>query len=240
MLNGLPIMTGVVKEIGKDKDKLNKITVTIPILDNVELEARIGYPIVGNKYGLVWSPDVGQEVLLAFPYGEINQPVIVCAMYNAKNKPPKELKKDNQDIYYKSKEGNEIVIHDEKDKSKISVTTKKGHMLIYDDKNETLVTKAKSGDNSIVFDLKKGEITLKIKKKAVVKANSDTFTVEANKGGELKSSGGKFVANCNNVQLQGKSGVKIESKATLQAKGSIFKLEGQATGSVKAGILKLN
>jgi type VI secretion system secreted protein VgrG len=143
MLNGLPTMTGIVKEIGSDEDKLNKIKVTIPILDDVELQARIGYPIAGPEYGFVWAPDVGQEVLLAFPYGEINQPIIICAMYNEKNKPPKELTKENQDIYYKSKTGNEFTFHDEEDKSKIEITTKKGHQLIYDDDQETLTIQSK-------------------------------------------------------------------------------------------------
>ena len=143
MLNGLPIMTGKVKEIGKDKDKINKITVTIPILDDMELEARILYPIAGNNYGFVWSPDVGQEVLLGFPYGEINQPVIMGTMYNMKNKPPQVLKKENQDIYYKSQFGNELTIHDEKNKSKIEITTQKGHKLIYDDDKETLTIQSK-------------------------------------------------------------------------------------------------
>ncbi len=143
MLNGLPIMTGKVKEIGTDEDKLNKITVTIPILDDMELEARILYPIAGDKYGFVWSPDVGQEVLLGFPYGEINQPVILGAMYNEKNKPPQELKKENQDIYYISQVGNEIVMHDEEDKSKIEITTQKGHKVILDDEEETFTVQSK-------------------------------------------------------------------------------------------------
>ena len=97
----------------------------------------------GNKYGFVWSPDVGQEVLLVFPYGDINQPIILGSMYSEKNKPPQELKKDNQDIYYKSKEGNEFTIHDEKNKSKIEITTQKGHKLIYDDDKETLTIQSK-------------------------------------------------------------------------------------------------
>lgn len=136
-------MTGKVKEIGKDKDKLNKITVTIPILNEMELEARICYPIAGNNYGFVWSPDVGQEVLLVFPFGDINQPIILGSMYNEQNKPPQELNKDNQDIYYKSKVGNEFTIHDEKNKSKVEITTQKGHKLIYDDDKETLTIQSK-------------------------------------------------------------------------------------------------
>ncbi len=143
MLEGLPPMTGKVKEIGKDKDKLNKITVTIPILNEMELEARICYPIAGNNYGFVWSPDVGQEVLLVFPFGDINQPIILGSMYNEQNKPPQELNKDNQDIYYKSKVGNEFTIHDEKNKSKVEITTQKGHKLIYDDDKETLTIQSK-------------------------------------------------------------------------------------------------
>ncbi len=95
-------------------------------------------------------------------------------------------------------------------------------------------------DNSLIFDLKNGELTMQLKKKIVLKANSDTATVEDGNGMAVSSSQGKFTAECNNIELTGNAGVKIESKASLEAKGATFNLEGSGTGNVKAGILNLN
>ncbi len=54
---------------------------------------RVGTMIAGNKWGTMFIPRVGQEVIINFLEGDPDQPIIVGSVYNEKNLPHYELDK---------------------------------------------------------------------------------------------------------------------------------------------------
>ena len=63
---------------------------------------RVGTLFAGNKWGSVFTPRVGQEVIVDFLEGDPDQPIIVGSVYNAENMPHYELPKYKTLSYIKT------------------------------------------------------------------------------------------------------------------------------------------
>ena len=63
---------------------------------------RVGTSFAGNKWGTMFIPRVGQEVIVDFLEGDPDQPIIVGSVYNAQNMPHYELPKYKTLSYIKT------------------------------------------------------------------------------------------------------------------------------------------
>ena len=244
---------GIVQKITDDKSKLNKVRVIIPEENNLD----VGYASVitdyaGKKFGSVNIPSVGQPVIVDFLNGNINQPIILGCIYAPKFEPPLNIDKKNEIVYLKTAAGMEIKIENKKDKQKVSIKTKKGHMINLDDDKETATISSKNGKNAITLKLKKGEIEINSEKKITFKAGKDTMTLADGKGLNIKSNAGKITANVKefkvtaktNVNIKGNSNVTIDSsqkttlksKANVQVSGMGVKMKANTNLDLKASV----
>ncbi|MBI5083462.1 MAG: hypothetical protein HZB13_02545 [Acidobacteria bacterium] len=82
-------------------------------------------PYAGQNRGIYFSPEIGDEVMVSFEFGDTNRPIIVGSMWNGVERPPA------GEVY-----GNEYQNNDIK-----RIATKSGNRLVMDDKNgrETIV-----------------------------------------------------------------------------------------------------
>lgn len=210
---------GVVKEI-KDPDKLNRIKVVLTD-ETLELPyADVTTTFANKESGTVFVPQVNDEVIVGFLDGKINDPVILGTVYNNVNKPPHVIDEKNEIMMIKFPSGMTIEIDNKKDKSKVTLTTKKGHSVFIDDDKELAEIKEKSGKTSFTVDFKNGEIALKADKKISLTAGKDSLTVENQKGVAITSSAGKLNVNVNEVAVKAKSNLNMQANARVVVKGN--------------------
>jgi uncharacterized protein involved in type VI secretion and phage assembly len=50
--------------------------------------AQVAAPMAGNDRGVYFMPEPGDEVLVGFDHGDVNQPVVLGYMWSGRDKPP--------------------------------------------------------------------------------------------------------------------------------------------------------
>lgn len=199
--NSERIWGGVVPALvtnNNDDKKQGRVKVKFPWLDT-QLESgwvRIAGLGAGNGRGLMWIPEVNDEVLVAFEHGDFNHPYIVGGLWNGKDKVPEEdaIKNGKVEIRtLKTREGHIIRLTDGPDKSIEIIDADNNTSIKFDTKNKKIIVISK-GDMSIDAT---GDITLKGK----------NVTVEASSGLTLKGANGK-----------------LESSGPLTVKGSVVNI----------------
>jgi type VI secretion system secreted protein VgrG len=89
---------------------------------------RVGQNLAGKKWGAIYIPRIGQEVIVDFLEGDADQPIIVGSVYNASEMPPYKLPDEKtKTVIFKSNTSkggggfNEIRVEDKKDKEQIFI-----------------------------------------------------------------------------------------------------------------------
>lgn len=231
-----------------DPDDLGRVKVKYPGLgSNPEIEShwvRIAAPMAGPQRGLMFLPEVNDEVLIAFEHGDVSRPYIVGALWSSTDKPPKAKSeaiaqgKVNQRVV-KTRAGHLIVFDDKQGEEQISVTSKSGHTVVLDDKSgsEKITIKDKTGSNSMIIDSTNnsmaiavnGDFSVTAKGKVTIKSTQD-MTLEATGNGKFKGmqlalegvSKGELKAPM--LDLNGTGQAALKSSGILQIQGSLVKI----------------
>ena len=106
--------------------------------DNTDNTAwvRVGRDIAGSKWGTMFIPRVGQEVIVDFLYGNPDQPIVVGSVYNQQTMPHYELPKYKTLTYIKTRTSpddgkgyNELRFEDKANKEQVFVRSQKRYDL---------------------------------------------------------------------------------------------------------------
>jgi len=182
------VAVGIVTD-NKDPDGLGRVRVRYPWLakDAESFWARVCAPMAGKERGVVFLPEVDDEVLVAFQHGRIDAPVVVGSLWNGVDKPPV-TNADGKNVIreIKSRSGHVIRLDDTADAEKIEIIDKSGNNRLVIDTKANTVTIAAEGD--IVLESKSGCVALK-GKSVNVQSFSDAVSVDAKTGITLKASG---------------------------------------------------
>jgi len=229
LTNGVTI--GEVTNI-EDPDNLARVKVSLPILsdDNESDWVRVLQLGAGAARGMSISPDVGDEVLVAFENGDLQRPFVLGGLWSGSKRPVNanaikagkveqwSITNDTGDTIVMSRGGGadneyiELALH--KDAAVLFLGTEKTE-LTTPDKPITISTK----DASITMD--NGEITIKANK----------ITLDAKQDITLKGTNIKGTAKAN-AELTGTAGIKL--------KGAQAELAGDATTTIKGGMVNIN
>jgi len=95
--------------------------------------ARLAMPMAGADRGVVFLPEPGDEVLVAFERGDLRYPYIVGALWNGNARPPETNPdgKNNRRVI-KSRKGHQLVF-DDGPNGRIELTLSSGKKLAIDD-----------------------------------------------------------------------------------------------------------
>ena len=266
------VVTGVVTS-NVDPEKLGRVQVKypwLPKMNSSELSscwARLAFVGGGANRGIVFLPEVNDEVLLAFENGDMSSPFVLGVLYNGKDKPPKGIgelidsgtKKVNERVIV-SRSGHKIILDDTQGKEKITIQDKTGKNKIEIDstKNEfKIISEGKldlqsKGDLTLTTD---GKLTLKAKQDLAASTDSG-MSLKANKAIDVNATQSVSIKGNQSVSVSGNQKVDLKSGPaglTLQASGAELKgvkvdvkantmlsLGGTAMVQIQGGIVKIN
>lgn len=230
------IAVGIVTDIN-DPEKLGRIKVKLLMRDSSEFETdfiRIMTPMTGKEWGMLFFPEIGDEVIVAFAGGDIARPYVLGSLWNQEYKPPVEIKDGKNDIrQIKTKSGNTLTFTDEKDKEKIQINTPKSLNIIMDEENEVITLNDKDKKNILKIDSKNGIVTINAEKKIVIKTGNASIELDGNSNQIIMES-------TQMIQLKSQQ-ISIEAKSALQMKASSnINLKSDGPVNIKGAVVKVN
>jgi len=193
------VVLGIVSDTS-DPDKHGRVKLHFPWLadDYVSDWARVALPGAGPSRGLVWMPEVDDEVLVAFEHGDARRPIVLGGLWNSNDTAPPYGVPNGQPNARAlvSLKGHKLVLHDENDGS-IELTTGKGLTIVLDDDNNLISIKAGGGAKlSIEAD---GDISIAGHANVAIKSDS-------------------------NLSLSANGSIEVKASATTTVKGSVVQL----------------
>ena len=147
---------GVVEAIvvENDGDDEGRVKVKFPWFDggaSVTDWCRVSQLYAGNKYGSVFVPEKGDEVLVAFVHGDMRFPIVLGGLYNGVDKPPTARTGGRDQKIIRTRAGHEILLDDgAKD---IRITTAQGGNVTVTATGEITLTAKKVTVQSDAIDL---------------------------------------------------------------------------------------
>ncbi len=195
-------ITGVVIGIvtnNKDPDDLGRVKVKFPWLSDSDESnwARVISPMAGKERGIYFLPEVDDEVLVAFEFGDINMPYVIGSLWNGKDKPPQ-------------------TNSDGKNNMRI-IKSRSGHLIKLDDTDgaEKIEIIDKSEKNKIVIDAKNEKISIISSKDIEISAPNGKVTIEANDI-EAKSNA--------STKIEASAGMDLKASGNMNVKGATVNL----------------
>jgi uncharacterized protein involved in type VI secretion and phage assembly len=184
-----------------DPEKMGRVKLKFPWLsDTYESDwTRMTQFGAGPNSGAVFMPEVNDEVLVAFEFGDVRRPIVVGALYNGKDKP-------------RLGDG----LFDNGKVKRRGVVSRKGHrFILFDDDGKSGIALLTS-DSSIKISLNetKKEIHVVCKGKVRIEADDD---VSINSKNKVSIQGQQ-------VEVTGTSGVKVSSSSAVEVSGKPIKL----------------
>jgi phage protein D len=226
------LVVGVVTAITDDPDKMGRIKVKFPTLSDADTStwARLAAPGAGNKRGMLWVPEVNDEVIVAFEHGDHRFPVVLGGLWNGKDVLPGEaVKSPVVSRLLMSRLGHKIEMSDGDSPSK-----------------EHIAFELKDGANKVRLGADKTDIEVKSGNVFTIKSGSAKITIDGS--GNIAIEGGKIDLKATqdlslkgmNVNIKADIGVKIEG-TQVEVKGSgTGKFDGGGMTEIKGGMVKIN
>ena len=233
------VVIGVVTD-NNDKDKIGRVKVKYPWLpkvDGAEISSdwvRVAADGGGSSRGVVFAPEVDDEVLVSFEHGDINFPFIVGGLWNKKDKLPTTVKIKDGKVntrVIQSRSGHYILLDDTDGKEKITIIDKSGKNSIEIDSSKNSITMKADGD-----------LTFEAKGKINITSKTDKITIDGKNGLALSSAMNVNIAGGNGqskVDLKPDGAALQGLKVDLQAQ-TMASVKGSAMVQIQGGIVKIN
>lgn len=206
------LQNGIVHQIENDPDNQYRVLVTVPMMNNKMLWARLTHLSATSGSGSYFYPETGDEVVLGFFNDDPRFPVILGSLYSSA-KPP-------------------AYVPDEKNNIKAIVSRSRLKIEMDDDKKLfTLITPA---NNSVVLNDDTKSITLSDENGNIIEMSSSGINFQSTRDITIKATGnisleatGKLHLNA--MQDVALSGMNITNEAQLG-----FTAKGNATAEISA------
>jgi phage protein D/phage baseplate assembly protein gpV len=199
-----------------DPEALNRVQVEFPWMpqkSGANLASswmRIAAPMSGNGIGMLFMPEIGDEVLVAFQGGDPNTGYIVGGLWNGQQKPkyPDSASVADGKVLKRAitlMSGHELLFNEEAGKEAITLVDKAGNTMLFDSANKLIKFTA---IKDMTFDIT-GNLNIKATGNIVMESTGTT---------DIKSTGA----------------LTLDSKAAATLKGLSVSVSGQTTAEVKA------
>lgn len=237
------VVVGIVAK-NYEKSMPGRVCVTIPTRGedkngDIIKWARVAFPYMGKGWGQYFLPEVGDEVLLVFEQGNIEKPYVIGAIPRDAGSEKSKVLTDSFDEKntkktITTKHGSHITFTDNGEESGskgekdiITVeTAQKMHKVILDNDKKKISISDEKGDNAMILETEKGDISIKCKNKLTINVGDNLSLI-------LNGQSGKAVIKAGAIELNADTG-DLKCIANKQA---IFK--GNSTTSLGGSMIKL-
>ncbi len=203
------LQAAVVVALEGDPEGEERIQVNLMGNDEAPIWARIALPYAGNGRGLVFVPEIGDEVVVGFMGGNPSEAVVVGALHSSGAASPAP-KADDNNIK--------------------GIVTREGIRLEFDDDKKQVVIETPGGNRVTVSD-DEGGILLEDQNGNKTTLNSDGITLESAKDVSIKAKGDVKIEGMNinlsaNAQFaaKGSGSAEISSSGNTVVKGSLVQI----------------
>jgi uncharacterized protein involved in type VI secretion and phage assembly len=187
-----------------DPRHLGRLKLKFPWLsDSYESDwARVAAVGAGPNSGVMFLPEVDDEVLCACEFGDLRRVFVLSPLHNGKDKPNL---------------GDGLV-----DGGKVKrrgVVSRKGHKLVFldDDSKSGIALMSSDGNLKVSLNETSSEITIHCKGKVTLQTDSDDISIKSGANVTIQAQG--------NVKVSGSAGVKVDGgSGVVEMSGSLIKL----------------
>lgn len=244
------VVVGIVKDI-KDPKHLGRVKVDFPwlakegeeVADGQETRAhsywaRIALPMAGKGRGTFFLPEVGDEVLVAFEFGDFNRPMVLGSLWNYDDPPPEKMDSDGKnDIRaIHSRSGHKIILNDSSDNPSITIVDKTGENKIFIDSTKNAMEIKVKGDLTIDVG---GNLSISAGQKITIKASQDV-SAESQANLKLKATGNGAIEASGPLTVKSSAKLSLEGAGQAELKGAMVSVNGSGMTEVKGGLVKIN
>jgi uncharacterized protein involved in type VI secretion and phage assembly len=200
----------VIALVTDNNDPLNqgRVKLRFPALsgDYESSWARVAAPGNGASRGMVWIPEVNDEVLVAFENGDRQRPFVLGGLWNAADPPPP-IEVDNGKLNGRalvSRDGNRVFMWDKPANSSLGLSTAGSEVILLLNRLEKELAGTSDG-------------------RIVLTATSD---IEINATGKVRISGegGVEITSSAQAKLTGSAGVEVGTSGIAKVSGSQVQL----------------
>lgn len=179
-----------------DPQRMGRVKVRFPWLGTEDESgwARIATPMAGNQRGIWMLPEVGDEVLVMFARGNIDQPYVVGGLWNGVDAPPEHNDDGANDRrVIRSRSGLTLMFDDTEGAETITISDAGRRSTIVIDASQDTVTIESAGRvrlsaaQGIDLDSDQGDVAIRCRTFSV--AAQASYGMEAAKGSLSASSG---------------------------------------------------
>lgn len=151
---------------------------------------RICNPYAGNGYGVVWHPELDDEVLVAFVQGDMRWPVVLGGLYNGVDAPPTARTAQRDQKLWRTKGGHELLMDDSSGQQRLRLRSNGGHQVDLDDQKQQVVIRSNGGSTITIDD------------------GAASISVQTSGGQSLLLEGGRITLHADDVVIDA-AGVKL-------------------------------
>lgn len=195
------LMVAIVTDID-DPERMGRVKLRFPSLsDTYESDwVRVVSPGAAKSAGLVFLPDVNDEVLVGFEHGDVRRPYVLGALWNGVDKPS--LGDSPFDNGHNRRQG---------------IVSRRNHRFVFFDADGKEGVSVMTGDDRLRIALKQtgSEIHVYADGRIVIEATQDI---------EISGQASISIEAQRQLTLKGAAGVRIESSGTVDVDGALIQL----------------
>ena len=214
----------------QDELQLGRVKVQFPWLGDQAESHWAPVISMGAGSGKGWqiTPEVGDEVLVAFEHGDVRRPYVLGGIYNSQDLQPDPLNAvaagQTNLRTFKTRVGHLMTFNDSPGQEAITIETHRGSKIVLQEgpTSEIVITDS-TGQNEIRIDGASNAVSIK---------SGANLTIESVANLELKATG--------QLTIEGQAGVEIKTPATLNVEGSVATVKANGPMNVQGNPIKLN
>jgi phage protein D len=200
--HAMGLVIGIVTD-NQDPGNQGRVKVRYPALTSEHASdwARVVSAGAGANRGILFVPEVNDEVLVGFEMGDIHHPYVLGGLWNGQDQPPYTTDKTVQ--------GGKVALR--------LIQSREGHYLAFLESDDTKgIVITDSSRNTIALNALDEKLEIRCSGDALITSKGD-ISIEAGRNLTLKAPQGQ-------VEIQGQTGVKAESSANVDIKGTLINL----------------